>query len=242
MTFPVSFDRLREKWLEVPAGPVRARAQDLLALSDEALLAFWKKARAEATTGSFYRVRGWYHALYKDVFRGKKVLDVGCGLGMDGLTFAEHGAAMTLADIIRPNCDLVGRLARLLGLPHVATFYIEDIKSLSRLEPAYEVVWCQGALINAPFDFVREEAQALLQHLPIGGRWIELAYPKQRWDREGRPEFNRWGAQTDGGAPWMEWYDQDKLMARLAPAEFEVVLHFNFHDDDFNWFDLIRTA
>ena len=47
-----------------------------------------------------------------------------------------------------------------------------------------------------------------------------------------------WGEKTDGGAPWMEWYDLEKLLRRLEPYRFDTVLAFNFHDDDFNWFDL----
>jgi hypothetical protein len=38
----------------------------------------------------------------------------------------------------------------------------------------------------------------------------------------------------------MEWYDLSRLRERLRPAEFDVILSFNFHNDDFNWFDLIR--
>ena len=73
-----------------------------------------------------------------------------------------------------------------------------------------------------------------------GGRWIELAYPKARWERDGKMPFEQWGGKTDGGAPWVEWYDLDKVLARLYPAKFDVILHFNFHNDDFSWFDLIR--
>ena len=101
---------------------------------------------------------------------------------------------------------------------------------------------CQGSLINAPFEVIRQECQELLRHLPVGGRWIELAYPKARWVREGSLPFEQWGDKTDGGAPWMEWYDQAKLQAALAPARFETVLYLDFHNNDFNWFDLLRVA
>jgi hypothetical protein len=40
----------------------------------------------------------------------------------------------------------------------------------------------------------------------------------------------------------MEWHDLRKLEYLLAPAVFEVVLTLDFHDSDFNWFDLIRRA
>ena len=38
----------------------------------------------------------------------------------------------------------------------------------------------------------------------------------------------------------MEWYDLDKLLSRLSPVKFRVVLSFEFHNSDFNWFDLER--
>jgi hypothetical protein len=76
----------------------------------------------------------------------------------------------------------------------------------------------------------------------VNGRWIELAYPKVRWEREGRLPATEWGERTDGGAPWIEWHDLQKLEYLFAPASFEVILALEFHSSDFNWFDLIRRA
>ena len=95
-------------------------------------------------------------------------------------------------------------------------------------------------MINLPYKIAAEESKSLLEHLPIGGRWIELAYPKERWVAEGKLPFEKWGSKTDGGAPWIEWYDLEKLLDRLSPSLFNVILNFNFHNDDFNWFDLVR--
>jgi hypothetical protein len=71
---------------------------------------------------------------------------------------------------------------------------------------------------------------------------MELCYPRARWEREGHLPFETWGEKTDGGAPWMEWYDLPKLLHRLAPARFDVVLAFDYHNSDFNWFDLERCS
>lgn len=244
---PGEFDNwlatLRRKWSTVPAaGEGRIDSQHLLKLSDPELRTFWQQERQRATTGANFPVRGWYHELYKDVFRGKKVLDVGAGLGLDGLTFAQHGADMILLDIVPSNVELHRRLAGLLGVK-VQHMLLEDLTSLDAVADDLDVVWAQGSLINAPFEFIRQEAQILLEHLPVGGRWVELAYPKERWEREGRMPFEKWGQKTDGpGTPWVEWYDLDKLRQRLAPARFDVVLAFNYHNDDFNWFDLLRQS
>lgn len=235
---------LRAKWSTVPVAVDRVTTTDLRNMSGQALVAFWEEQVRASTAGPSFDGRGWYHELYKPILAGRKVLDVGAGLGIDALTFAQNGADVTLLDITPDNVENTSRLVQELGLEQNAhPFLMEDISALKDLPHDFDVIWCQGSLINAPFDFVRTEIQALLEHLPIGGRWIELAYPEERWIREGSLPFEEWGAKTDGqGTPWVEWYDREKLTRALAPAQFDVILDFNFHHDDFNWFDLMRRS
>ena len=95
-----SFDLLRQKWGEVPFRQYdRIRSDDLLSLKDEQILETWSDAYLQTSTGKAFSVRGWYQVLYKDSFRGKKILDVGCGLAPDTVFFAEHGAKVTFLDI-----------------------------------------------------------------------------------------------------------------------------------------------
>jgi len=237
-----TFPELRNKWKTVPSAFGRVTTTDLQTMSDEDLITYWREQVKLSTTGDSFSARGWYHELYKPILKGKKVLDVGAGLGYDTLTFAQHGAEVTLLDIVPENVEITTRLAGLLGVKKRArSFWMEDITTLNQLSDDYDVIWCQGSLIHAPFDFVREEIQAILAHLPVGGRWIELAYPKERWIREGSLPFDEWGEKTDGqGTPWAEWYDLNKLQRALAPAQFDTIFAFNFRDDEFNWFDLMR--
>jgi SAM-dependent methyltransferase len=232
------FDFLREKWHEVPAGATRLSSRTFDECSDEEVRNAW--TTIQESVSKEFDVRGWYHLLYKDILHGKKVLDVGSGLGIDGIYFALHGAHVTFLDICEANLAFITRIGTLLELERVDTFFMNDVDSLYQLPTDFDVIWCQGSLMGAPFTILHREVQALLQHLPPGGRWIELAYPRIRWEREGRLPFHQWGEKTDGGAPWMEWYDLEKLKKLLEPAEFDVVLAFDFHDHDFNWFDLVR--
>jgi SAM-dependent methyltransferase len=237
------FEVLRKKWHEVPAADSRLLTTKLVDLPDHELKDIWERERLAATTGASFDVRGWYHLLYKDVLRGKRVIDFGCGFGLDGITFAQEGARTTFVDIVESNLIVVQRLCKIFGLTNIDFLYLEEMDSLSKLRAGYDVIWCQGSLINAPFDVTRTETQELLKQLRVGGRWIELAYPKSRWEREGRLPFHQWGERTDGaGTPWVEWYDLSKLQAALKPAQFDVVLCFEFHNSDFNWFDLVRRT
>ncbi|MGO9209713.1 MAG: class I SAM-dependent methyltransferase [Terriglobales bacterium] len=238
-----SLEILRTKWGEVPAGELtRVMSQDLMKLSDEELLRRWTEFWNDTSTGKAYSVRGWYQILYKSILRGKKVMDVGAGLGIDTIFYAEHGAEVTFVDVAQPNLQVIERLCKIKGLARTRFCYLADLRALEQLPDDYDAIYCCGSLINAPAEVTRIEAQELLKHLPVGGRWIELAYPRERWVRDGRMSFREWGNKTDGGAPWMEWHDLQKIEAFLAPAVFDVVLALNFHNNDFNWFDLIRRA
>jgi SAM-dependent methyltransferase len=236
------FDVLREKWSVVPAGlEARQGTAQLYQLPSDHLRDLWLATHREATTGDGFAVRGWYHTLYRDILRGKKVLEIGSGMGIDGIEFARHGARFTFVDIVEGNLALMRRLCSIFGIEDANFLYLEQLSSLDALDNDYDVVWCQGSQINAPFQFARRECAAILKHLKPGGRWIELAYPQERWIRDNRPPFRVWGTMTDGeGTPWVEWYDLERLLARLAPVRFQPVLALNFHHDDFNWFDLLR--
>lgn len=237
------FQILRRKWSEVPlTSQDRVLSQDLAQVGDEELHVLWAECWGEQSTGKNFDVRGWYYTLYQDQWRGKRIIDVGSGLGYDAIVFAGSGAAEVMCiDLAPTNLQVIERIAKIRGLHNVRTLHMEDFGALAQLDTQYDVVWACGSLINAPFTFTRTECQRLLQHLQPRGRWVELAYPRARWEREGRMPFDRWGEKTDGGAPWMEWKDLEKLMRLLAPRRFEVVLALEFHNSDFNWFDLVAA-
>jgi len=235
------FDTLRKKWDQVPTGASASeKTARLLALPDEALLAEWEKARKDITTGPEFTHRGWYHALYGDGMRGKKVMDIGSGFGVDSITFAQHGARLTFVDLVETNLKVLERLCKILGLKDVQFVHLKILESLTPLDTDYDVIMAMGSLHHAPTDVIKPEYQELAKHLKVGGRWLQLAYPRSRWIRDGRPRFAHWGFTTDGeGTPWAEWMDLEKLLGAFAPAKFDVVLYQEFHNSDFNWFDLL---
>ena len=233
------FATLRKKWSEIPAGiHHRKKSAELLELNQDELLTWWKAIYDETTKGQGHKVRGWYHTLYKDFIKGKSVADIGSGLGIDGLFFAMNGAHVTFVDISKDNLKLIEHICKALEVDNVEFIYLDNFGSLEQLK-IYDVIWCNGSMINAPFNVMKKESDILLKHLKQGGRWIELCYPKERWIRDGQPPFSLWGDFTDGeGTPWVEWYDLDKLLKRMDSAKFKIVLSMNYHDNDFNWFDL----
>lgn len=237
------FEILRRKWQIVPSGnDLRQSSTELLRESDTNLLAHWERAKAFDTEGEGFGVRGWYHNLYRAFMPGKKVLDIGCGMAISTLCFAEMGAVLTFVDIVAENVQLVERLCKLKGI--TAQFmYMENVDSLRTLDKDYDVVTAIGSLINAPLEVVKSEVDELKCHLKAGGRWLHLAYPKSRWLRDGSPPPKKWAEMTDGpGTPWMEWHDKEKLQFLFEPSQIRFLFDCKWHNQDFNWFDIELLA
>src|SRR5437879_13080856 len=57
-------------------------------------------------------------------WRGKRVLEIGCGIGTDTMNFARHGARVTAVDISERSAELAKRRAELYGLEDQVDFYI----------------------------------------------------------------------------------------------------------------------
>jgi len=234
------YETLRAKWVEIPTENFEIKnTTELLALSDDALLAKWEQTRAfETRAVSGFAHKGWIHELYGEWMRGRKLMDVGSGFGVDGITYAQQGAKVTFVDLAETNLKVLQRLCKILGLQDVQFHQLKDLDSLRALDADYDVIMAMGSLHNAPVEVMKPEYQELLRHLKIGGRWLQLAYPKVRWERDGSLPFDKWGDLVER-APWEEWYDVPKLLSMFQPAKFDVVLYFEFYNGDFNWFDLV---
>ena len=169
----------REKWREVPGGDDDAGrhfSTDMLTMPDGEFLALWEAHAAKRVAGSL----SWLGSLYRDFFTGRRILELGSGLGLDGLRFTAQGAQWTFADIAADNLKVIERVASLKGL-RVKTFLIGNDLSFDALGGQFDAVLASGSMHHVPFEMAREECLSVLRRLKPGGRWIELAYPKERW-------------------------------------------------------------
>lgn len=85
-------------------------------------------------------------------WRGKRVLEIGCGIGTDTINFARAGAEITAVDISEKSLALAKKRAEIYGLSSKTTFYCADAESLLSTVPreAYDLVYSFGVIHHTP--------------------------------------------------------------------------------------------
>ncbi len=228
----------KEKWRELPIGGgngLRAFSSDILQWPDGRLLAQWKAAKDYAM-----REAAWYLEYYAPIFKGSDVCEIGPGIGLDGIFFAERGARMTFADIVPDNLKLLRRICGLQGIR--AEFYEINGPFKFNFAHNFDAFLMIGIIHHSPFDFMRRELRAMMKFLNPGGRAAIMAYPKARYEATGARDFAEFARMTDGPrTPWAEWYDDAKI-GRLFGRRFELNWSLNFNHDKFAWFDLTKKG
>src|SRR5271165_5918858 len=85
-------------------------------------------------------------------WRGKKVLEIGCGLGTDTINFALHGAQVTAVDLSENSLSLARKRAEVFGLEDRIRFVQADAEHLSDYVPAepYDLIYSFGVIHHTP--------------------------------------------------------------------------------------------
>ena len=85
-------------------------------------------------------------------WKGKKVLEIGCGIGTDTINFARAGAEVTAVDLSEESLTVARQRAAVFGLEDRITFYQADAEHLSEMIPAeqYDLVYSFGVIHHTP--------------------------------------------------------------------------------------------
>lgn len=83
-------------------------------------------------------------------WRGKKVLEIGCGIGTDSINFARAGADLTMIDLSKESLELCKKRFDVFGLK--ANFYNGNSENLSSIIPVekYDLIYSFGVIHHTP--------------------------------------------------------------------------------------------
>jgi len=83
---------------------------------------------------------------------GKRVLEIGCGLGTDTINFLRAGASVTAVDLSSKSLELARQRARVFGFEDRVQFVEADAERLSEFvaPAAYDLIYSFGVIHHSP--------------------------------------------------------------------------------------------
>ncbi len=114
-------------------------------------------------------------------WRGKRVLEIGCGIGTDTISFARHGARVTAVELSEKSQELARRRVQVYGLQEQVQFYLGNGEELDRAVPAepYDLIYSFGVVHHTPHP---ERVVAQMRHYVKRGSTIKLmVYHRRSW-------------------------------------------------------------
>ncbi|MBE3086117.1 MAG: class I SAM-dependent methyltransferase [Bacteroidetes bacterium] len=87
-----------------------------------------------------------------DRWKGKRVLEIGCGIGTDTINFARAGAQVTAVDLSSESLALARKRAVVYGFEDKISFYQADAEQLSTVVSVerYDLVYSFGVIHHTP--------------------------------------------------------------------------------------------
>jgi ubiquinone/menaquinone biosynthesis C-methylase UbiE len=104
----------------------------------------------------------------------KRVLEIGCGNGADGVMFAKHGAVYTGVDLTDAAVNATRRHFSVLGL--AGAFEKQNAEQLSFADESFDFVYSHGVLHHTPHPDVA--FQEVYRVLKPGGKAVLMLYYK----------------------------------------------------------------
>ena len=84
-------------------------------------------------------------------WQGKKVLEIGCGIGTDTINFARAGAKVSAVELSKKSLDLAKKRAQVFVLKNIK-FYLANAEELSKVVPIkiFDLVYSFGVIHHSP--------------------------------------------------------------------------------------------
>jgi 2-polyprenyl-3-methyl-5-hydroxy-6-metoxy-1,4-benzoquinol methylase len=116
-----------------------------------------------------------------DRWKGKKVLEIGSGIGTAMINFARSGAQVTAVDLSDKSLELAKQRAQVYGLEDRVSFYQANAEELSQYVPVdtYDLVYSFGVIHHTPHP--ERVIEQIRQYVKPGSTVKLMVYYRYSW-------------------------------------------------------------
>jgi 2-polyprenyl-3-methyl-5-hydroxy-6-metoxy-1,4-benzoquinol methylase len=154
-------------------------------------------------------------------WNGKRVLEIGCGIGTDTLSFAQHGARVTAVDLSEKSLEIARQRAQVFGQQDRIEFYLGNSEELTEFVPVttYGLVYSFGVIHHTPHP--ERVLQQLRQYIDAQSELRLMVYSKASyklfqimreegiWDMSRLDEIVARNSEAQTGCPVTYTYTYD---------------------------------
>lgn len=139
-------------------------------------------------------------------WQGKRVLEVGCGIGSDAEEFAKHGAEYVGIDISDESLDVARRRFQILDLE--GNFYYHNAGEDMSMLGKFDLVYSYGVIHH--FPNIERTIENIRNVLVPNGEFRFMVYAKNSWKyamiQKGLDQF-----EAQAGCPYAQAYTHDDI-------------------------------
>lgn len=115
-------------------------------------------------------------------WRGKRILEIGCGIGTDTINFARCGGLVTAVEFSEKSLEIAKKRAEVYGLGDRISFYwgnAEELSSFLPVEP-YDLVYSFGVIHHSPHP--ERIVEQIRRHYTKPGSTVKImVYHRYSW-------------------------------------------------------------
>jgi 2-polyprenyl-3-methyl-5-hydroxy-6-metoxy-1,4-benzoquinol methylase len=144
-----------------------------------------------------------------ELWRGKRVLEIGCGIGTDTINFARAGARVTTVDLSEKSMELARKRASTFALDDQIQFFSGNAEQLSSFVPVepYDLIYSFGVIHHTPHP---EAVLEQLRRYARPGTVIKIMVYHRRSHKVG------WILATEGKG---RFWKLEELIAKNSEAQ-----------------------